>query len=118
MEERRQKEARHKKTEIQMAKLFTSEEEKGTIFIILFILFCHNLSFVCLFIISLLHAADEHRKKDSERRKNSSEKAKLFMTEEEKGILCTLFFFFPFGLPVIFLLYAHSSGTPIERRTS
>ena len=117
MEERRQKEARHKKTEIQMAKLFTSEEEKGTIFIILFILFCHNLSFVCLFIISLLHAADEHRKKDSERRKNSSEKAKLFMTEEEKGILCTLFFF-PFGLPVIFLLYAHSSGTPIERRTS
>ena len=94
MEERRQKEARHKKTEIQMAKLFTSEEEKGTIFIILFILFCHNLSFVCLFIISLLQAADEHRKKDSERRKNSTEKAKLFMTEEEKGILCILFFFF------------------------
>jgi len=89
MEERRQKQARHKKTERQMAKLFTSDEEK-----------------------------DEHRKKDSERRKNSSEKAKLFMTEEEKGILCTLFFFFPFGLLVIFLLYAHSSGTPIERHTS
>ena len=102
MEERRQKEARHKQTERQNAKLFTSEEEKGTIFIILFILFCHNFSFVCSFIISLLHAADEHRKKDSERRKNSSEKgkvfcasekAKLFMTEEEKGILCTQFFF-------------------------
>ena len=52
--------------------------------------------FACSFIILLLNVADEHLKKDSERRENSSEKAKLVMTEDEKGILCTLFFSFWF----------------------
>jgi len=64
MEERRQKQARHKKTERQMAKLFTSDEEK-----------------------------DEHRKKDekekAERRLKDTlrkKKERQMKTEEETGI--------------------------------
>ena len=103
MEERRQKEARHKKTEIQMAKLFTSEEEKGTIFIILFILFCHNLSQPVIFYCM---TEAERRLKDALRKKKERQMAKPFTSEKEKGtnfmiyfsILCTLFIF-----PLVYL---------------
>ena len=95
------KDALRKKRERQIAKLFMSEEEKGTNFMIFLVkmqfnvfnpllFFCYNYFIASLFVISLLHAADQQRKKAAERQKKGRERAKLLKIGEERGIVCTV----------------------------
>ena len=72
-------------------------QEKGTNFMIFLdmmqfnvfnpvLFFCYNYFIASLLVISLLHAADQQRKKAAERQKKGRERAKLLKTGEERGI--------------------------------
>ena len=50
-------------------------------------MFAILLILVLSFIISLLHAIDQQRKKNAERQENWRKRAKLLRTGEEKGIV-------------------------------